>query len=609
MLRVEEPSLQRSVALKLLTTGLDDPHLRARFLREAQLTARIEHPHVVRVLDSGLGPSGLPWIAYECLEGASLEELLERPDRVPTHDLVAWVDQIADALQAAHAAGVVHRDVKPANVMIRAHGEAVLCDFGIARPGASATTLTATGQILGTPAYMAPELFRAQEANPATDAYALAAVLFEAVAGAPLWGGADLQATVAGALSGASPRLPRGVAGRHPALSLVIERALAPRPQDRYPDLTSFRRALAEAMAPAGPEDPTGRATLTGVPPGRTPPVRGAPGKQTRALGGRPVAPPARGLRVLAGFLVLAGALGWGGAALRTSRAPPPPIPSESPPAPPTEDELRRRAMQAVQGALEVHRERDFAEWMALMERDRRAAGEELRRPLEAWRRVAAARGAVLTDPRVPRDLRRQVLLASSEVAFFELTRRQLPGGDVLPAPGPRPGAGDRLVLARPLGPAAAPLRLEVVDGAASRGAWDRRAGGWKLENQNVMPLQGFPDAVTATRQLPLLWPRGADRGDLFLVAVSMVNWPPDDGLDLLEGGPGEPTPWLRFCPTRLAQAHHSAGQEWVGILVPRDLLPGPGTPLVLRMCNYLSKVFYRAYTQGVLVVEASHLD
>jgi serine/threonine protein kinase len=176
--------LGRRVALKRLAENLArDDDLRERFLREGRLAARLGHPNIVRIYDVGEA-DGRPYIAMEHVDGETLAELLARRRRLPPAEAAALAAQAARALAAAHAAGLVHRDVKPHNLLLRHDGHLKLGDFGIA-VGLEGTRLTLAGTVLGTAAYLAPEQARAEEVTAAADVYALGLVLVEMLTGRP----------------------------------------------------------------------------------------------------------------------------------------------------------------------------------------------------------------------------------------------------------------------------------------------------------------------------------------------------------------------------------------------------------------------------------------
>ncbi|MDX6505571.1 MAG: eukaryotic-like serine/threonine-protein kinase [Gaiellaceae bacterium] len=174
-----DTELGRPVAVKLLAENLaGDAAFRTRFLREAQLSARLSHPNVVGVYDTGEAHDGRPYIVMEYVEGTTLAEL----GRLPADEAVALAVQACHALAHAHAAGLIHRDVKPQNLLLRTDGTLKVADFGIAR-AAEATALTQAGTVLGTAAYLSPEQAAGEQLTAATDVYSLGAVLYELLTG------------------------------------------------------------------------------------------------------------------------------------------------------------------------------------------------------------------------------------------------------------------------------------------------------------------------------------------------------------------------------------------------------------------------------------------
>ena len=179
--RARDSVLGRVVAIKMLAERYAaDDEFRARFTREALTAASLSHPNVVTIFDVG-EPDATPFIVMEYLGGGSLADRL-REGRVPHDTAIAWLDQAAGALDTAHAAGIVHRDVKPGNLLLDDDGEVHVSDFGIARAAAH-DPLTSAGTILGSSGYMAPEQARGEPATPASDRYALGCVAFELLTG------------------------------------------------------------------------------------------------------------------------------------------------------------------------------------------------------------------------------------------------------------------------------------------------------------------------------------------------------------------------------------------------------------------------------------------
>jgi len=176
-----DAELDRPVAVKLLAEDLaGDTAFRQRFLREARLAARLSHPNVVAVFDAGEAEGGRPYIVMEYVDGTTLEGR----GPLPPAEAVALAVQACHGLAHAHAAGLVHRDVKPHNLLLRTDGTLKVADFGIAR-AAEATALTQIGSVLGTAAYLAPEQAAGEEVTAAADVYSLGAVLYELLAGRP----------------------------------------------------------------------------------------------------------------------------------------------------------------------------------------------------------------------------------------------------------------------------------------------------------------------------------------------------------------------------------------------------------------------------------------
>jgi eukaryotic-like serine/threonine-protein kinase len=182
--RAYDVELERPVAVKLLAPGLAvDDEFRHRFVREARLAARLSHPNVVQVYDAG-EDAGRPFIVMEYVPGETLERVLARRRKLPPQEAGPLAAQAAHGLQHAHDAGLVHRDVKPHNLLLRADGVLKVADFGIAR-AAESTRLTLAGTVLGTAAYLAPEQALGDEVTAAVDVYALGAVLYELLTGRP----------------------------------------------------------------------------------------------------------------------------------------------------------------------------------------------------------------------------------------------------------------------------------------------------------------------------------------------------------------------------------------------------------------------------------------
>jgi eukaryotic-like serine/threonine-protein kinase len=255
--------LDRPVAVKRLAENLArDEDLRRRFVREARLAARLAHPNVVRVFDVG-EDEGRPFIAMEYVEGETLAELVARRGPLPPAAAATLGMQMCAGLAAAHDAGLVHRDVKPQNLLLGTDGVLKLGDFGIA-VGHEGTRLTLVGTVLGTVGYLAPEQARGDQVTAAADIYAVGAVLYELLTGEPSRSASSL--TELGAENGFEPP---DVAGRLPGvpaeLVAAVSACLSLRPEDRPPSAAALARLLApvasEAETVSLPADPSRRAT------------------------------------------------------------------------------------------------------------------------------------------------------------------------------------------------------------------------------------------------------------------------------------------------------------------------------------------------------------
>jgi serine/threonine protein kinase len=264
--------LDRPVALKRLAENLArDEDLQRRFLREARLAARLAHPNVVRVFDVG-EDDGRPFIAMEYVEGETLAELVAQRAPLPAAEAARLGTQMCAGLAAAHAAGLVHRDVKPQNLLLSTDGVLKLGDFGIAA-GHDGTRLTLAGTVLGTAGYLAPEQARGEEVTAAADIYAVGAVLYELLTGEPSRTAGSLAEL--GSEDGFGPP---DVAARVPSapreLVAAVNACLSARPEDRPPSAAALARLLApvasEAETLSLPPDPAQRATEILARPDRT---------------------------------------------------------------------------------------------------------------------------------------------------------------------------------------------------------------------------------------------------------------------------------------------------------------------------------------------------
>ncbi|HET6963481.1 MAG TPA: protein kinase [Acidimicrobiales bacterium] len=255
--RAEDARLGRDVAVKVLRPELaTDPVFRDRFEGEARAAARLSHRNVVAVYDVGEGPHGRPFIVMELVAGGGLAERL-RSGPLSEAEAVHVGLEVLAALEAAHAAGIVHRDIKPGNILFSPDGSAKVADFGIAKalvPDAGTSDLTATSKVIGTPRYLPPERVEGRPATVESDLWGVGVVLHEALAGAyPFPGDTPLAAVVA-AQRGQSTPLVVSRPDVSPAVAAVVDRALAPDPADRYPSAAEMARELRSAGAAVGPE-------------------------------------------------------------------------------------------------------------------------------------------------------------------------------------------------------------------------------------------------------------------------------------------------------------------------------------------------------------------
>jgi eukaryotic-like serine/threonine-protein kinase len=270
--RAEDELLGRTVAIKVLAKRFSaDEALRGRFTREALAAARLSgEPNTVTIFDVGEHGSR-PFIVMEYLRGGSLEDRLREHGAQDPGRVLAWLDEAGAALDAAHDHGVVHRDVKPGNLLLAGDGTVRVADFGVAS-AAGLDSLTMTGTVLGTAGYLAPEQARGEPTTPATDLYALAVVAFELLTGQRPFQADNPTAEAAAHVHAPVPAVSeRGDLPRE--LDPVFRRAMAKEPAERYPSAGDFVSALREAMRTAG-------ATTRELEPVVAPPAAATPRKR-----------------------------------------------------------------------------------------------------------------------------------------------------------------------------------------------------------------------------------------------------------------------------------------------------------------------------------------
>lgn len=299
--------MDREVALKLLSPELaSDKSFIERFFREARAAARLHHPNIVQAYDGGVA-DGVHYLALEYVDGESLRTILERDGRLPPALVLDYAKQVCGALAAAHDAGIIHRDIKPDNLLVDRHGVIRVMDFGLAKAPDRDGALTMDGQIMGTPIYLSPEIAAGEEVDCRSDLYSLGVTLFHLLAGRPPFQGKQFSEIVVKHASQAPPPLSSLAPTVDRRLCRIIDRLLRKSPDDRHADaleLLADLESLGDVSVPAG----------------------GPRGKQGGA--GR-MSPSTRKLLtgLLAGILLLAGAVAW----RRLHSPDPPPVRAPKP--------------------------------------------------------------------------------------------------------------------------------------------------------------------------------------------------------------------------------------------------------------------------------------
>src|SRR2546421_2862467 len=250
--RATQLSLNRVVALKVLAAELsDDPGFRTRFQREGQLQAALDHEHIVAVYEAGQTEHGL-FLAMRLIAGPTLKELIVT-GQLDTRRSLRLLGQVAQALDSAHAAGLIHRDIKPQNILIGANDHAYLADFGLTKAPDDASRLTGTGQFIGTIDYVAPEQIQGLPATAASDCYSLTGVLYECMTGEVPFRRPNEAATLHSHLTSPPPRVSERRPDLPPALDDVIAAGMAKDPDDRPATAGTFVTDMLHALGRPAP--------------------------------------------------------------------------------------------------------------------------------------------------------------------------------------------------------------------------------------------------------------------------------------------------------------------------------------------------------------------
>ncbi|MGD9882244.1 MAG: serine/threonine-protein kinase [Reyranella sp.] len=247
--KAHDPDIHRPVAIKLISTRLMSSADRAdyirRFRREAQAAARCAHPNIVAIYDYALH-EGQPFLAMEFVHGMSLRHMLDEQHLLAVPDAIRVMLQVLDALDVAHRQGVIHQDIKPANIMLTPQMQAKVTDFGISR--LANTEITIVSSSMGTPNYMSPEQCRGGVVDRRADLFSVGATLFEMVAGERSFSGHTTAEVTYRILNESLPLLPVAVRGAAPRLQFVLERALSKQPDDRFDSSTEMAEALRQIL-------------------------------------------------------------------------------------------------------------------------------------------------------------------------------------------------------------------------------------------------------------------------------------------------------------------------------------------------------------------------
>jgi serine/threonine-protein kinase len=285
--RARDLQLDRRVAVKILHEHyLSDPEYVARFRHEARAVAQLSHPNIVTVIDRG-EDGGRQYIVFEHVEGENLKELVARNGRLPLRRALELALAVANGLGFAHEHGLVHRDVKPQNVLLSQEGEVKVTDFGIARSLDVEHGVTQTGTVLGTGEYLAPEQASGGRISPATDVYSLGVVLWELLAGDVPFSGKSFVAVALRHVNEPPPDLRQVRPDASPRLAAAVDRALAKDPSRRFPSMAALAAELRACLADLEGEAPAEDSALTLITapvPAPAPPRPAAPARRRRPV-------------------------------------------------------------------------------------------------------------------------------------------------------------------------------------------------------------------------------------------------------------------------------------------------------------------------------------
>lgn len=245
-----DAAIGRTVAVKIIrpqqfSTAEEDAQLKLRFAREAAAAGKLSHPNIVVIYQLG-EENGIQYMAMEFVAGLSLEQFLSRGGPMETDTTVSILRQIADALDFAHSEGIVHRDVKPANILVRADGRVKITDFGVAR--ILSQTLTQAGITVGTPSYMAPEQILAARVDGKADQFSLGVIAYQMLSGRKPFDAGTGPGVIYQIMNAEPPSLNEVNTRLTPACAEVVHRALSKDPDGRYPNCSAFVRTLAESI-------------------------------------------------------------------------------------------------------------------------------------------------------------------------------------------------------------------------------------------------------------------------------------------------------------------------------------------------------------------------